>query len=97
MSRLPYSFAFVYKDGKVEPFGGKSASPESVKYDFECQVEWEEYDEIVDSNISPKEILELAIKIYKANSFYQTEMREASRLAIYNNDTKEIVESIELN
>ena len=32
---LKYSFKFYYADGSSKVSGGKSASPESLKYDFD--------------------------------------------------------------
>jgi len=59
-----FSFKAYYKDGTNKILGGKANIPENLKYDFDGLLSWEEYNKICSNQLSAKEVVDLAKKLY---------------------------------
>ncbi|MBQ9790101.1 MAG: hypothetical protein IJW24_00715 [Clostridia bacterium] len=86
--KLKYRFKIYCSDGTSKFIGGRGATPESLKYDFDGMVSWDEYERISDDEtMGTAEILNLAKTLYsKKHSF--------SRIEIVNTETGEVVDFI---
>ena len=86
---LKYSFKFYYADGSSKVSGGKSASPESLKYDFDGAISWEEYDKIADDkSVTAQDVVNMAKQFF--NKF---ENERIVKVEIINIETNEVVVS----
>ena len=65
-------------------------SPNKLYFDFDGSMDWDEYYSLYDREVSTKEILELAFKIFKG-----TLKKEYHRIEIINDETKKVVDYIE--
>ena len=64
----PYKFKKYYEDGTIECNGGRASKPEYLYGEFDGMVTWEEYDNIATSNLTPKELLNIALKVFNKTS-----------------------------
>ena len=86
-----YKFKKYYKDGTIELNGGRASKPEYLYGEFDGMVTWEEYDNIAKSNLTTKELLKIALKVFNKTS------KIIKRIEIVNIETNEIIEYIENN
>lgn len=88
MNKLPYRFKFYYKNGTTELGGGAAESPISLYNDFDGLMDWDEFYNLSSKNLTTKEILEMAMKLYKGyiDDYY--------RIDIVNTESGEIVDSV---
>ena len=85
-----YRFRVIYNDGTNDIFGTSMDSPNKLYFDFDGSMDWDEYYSLYDREVSTKEILELAFKIFKG-----TLKKEYHRIEIINDETKKVVDYIE--
>ncbi len=86
---LKYTFKYIYKNGQSKVSRAKASTPENLRYDFDEQLDWNEYDKFVDSFRTTKEILDIAKKVNKNKE-------QLCRIEIINIDTNEVIDFIEL-
>lgn|SRR5574344_1702060 len=80
-----YHFKFYYEDGKEHISTVACANPEDLYIDFDGFLDWDDYYDLKNKNLSTGDILHMAIKFYK----------NAKRIEIINVKTNEIVDYIE--
>lgn len=86
-----YSFKYYYNDGTSKVSGCRAEKPEELYNDFDGLIDWEEFDELYNKNLSIHEVLELAVRAYTGflQDFY--------RIEIINTKTNETIDYIDLN
>lgn len=60
-----YRFKFYYKDGTNGLRGGRAVRPTALYNDFDGLIDWEEYENLSEKDMTTKKILELAVRAYK--------------------------------
>lgn len=83
-----YRLKFYFGDGTIE-FGGRVPSPEKLYYNFDGLMDWDEYYELYDKKLTPHQLLEMAMELYKYLD------KEYSRIEIVNDETGEVVDYID--
>ena len=88
---MAYRFKYYFKDGTIEKSNCYGNTPESLYNDFDGLMDWSEFNQLSDKNMTTKKVLEMAMKVYKGflKDFYKIE--------IINDNTNEVVDSIEKN
>jgi len=86
---LVYRYKFYYKDGTSELSDARSASPNHLWFDFDGLMDWDEYDKLSEKKLTTKEILEMAMKVYKGF------LKDFYRIEIINDETNEVIDYIE--
>lgn len=87
---LPYRFKIYFNDGTVVLGGARSKNAEGLYFDFDGLMDWDDYYKLDEMNLSTKEVLELAFKVYK--NLYK---KEYYRIEIINDKTNEVVDYIQ--
>lgn len=85
-----FSFKLYFRDKSTKILKGKASSPENLKYDFDGLISWEEYDRISNMDLTAKEVLEHAERIY--NKKYNNQI---VRIEVLNIVTNEIIDFVE--
>ncbi len=75
---LPYRFKYYFKDGSTEISGSRAAKPEYLYNDFDGFLDWDEFYELCEKDLTTKDILKMAFEIYKdyKKEFYKIEIIE---------------------
>lgn len=89
---MSYRFKYIYKDGTSEISGAKSGKPEGLFFDFDGLMNWDEYYELYDKNLTTKEVLKLALKYYE--DYFKKDFK---RIEIINDETNKVIDYIEKN
>ena len=84
-----YRFKYYYKDGTVEISGGSGVRPTTLYNDFDGLMDWDEFDNLKEENMTTSEILKMAMKVYKGF------LPDYSRIEIINDESGEIVDYID--
>ena len=84
-TNLKFSFKLNFKDGATKMVGGKSSSPENLKYDFDGMLPWEEYYSFSDSKRTPQDVVNLAKVLYSKH------YNNLDKVEIINIQTDEII------
>ena len=84
-----FRFKYYYKDGKTEISGARSKTPEGLYNDFDGLMDWDEFDNLSEKDMTTHKVLEMAMKNYKGflPDFY--------RIEIINDETNEIIDYID--
>lgn len=88
-AHLVYRYKFYYNDGSTELSGARSSNPNNLWFDFDGLMDWDEYDKLLEKNLTTKEILEMAMKVYR------TVYKDYYRIEIVNDETNEIIDYID--
>ena len=59
-----YAFRFCYKDGSAKDHA-VNGKIETMFYDFDGLLDWEEYDSLPSKNLTAKDILKMAFNLYR--------------------------------
>ena len=86
---LVYRYKFYYKDGTSNLSGARSTSPNNLWFDFDGLMDWDEYDKLSEKTLTTKEILEIAMKVYKGF------LKDFYRIEIINDETNEVIDYID--
>ena len=86
-----YRFKFYYEDGTSEYVGGRGKDPESLYNDFDGLLDWDEFSNLSNKNLTTKEILNMAKSLYK--DFLK---QKYNRIEIVNDETNEIVDYVDI-
>ena len=88
---MAYRFKYYYKDGTIEKSNFHGSTPESLYNDFDGLMDWDEFNQLNEQDMTTKRVLEMAMKVYKGflKDFYKIE--------IINDETNEVVDSMEEN
>jgi len=86
---LIYRFKYYYNDGTSELSGGRAANPNNLWFDFDGLMDWDEYEELCNKNLTTKEILEMAFEVYSGF------LKDFYRIEIVNDETNEVIDFIE--
>lgn len=84
-----YRFKYYYNDGTTSLSGGGGTRPELMYNDFDGFMDWDDFDKLTESNMTTKQILKLAMKVYKRF------LKDFYRIEIINDQTKEVIDFIE--
>ena len=84
-----FRFKFYFKDGTTKLSDGGGKRPTLLFNDFDGLMDWDEFDNLTETDMTTHKILEMAMKNYKGflPDFYKIE--------IVNDETNEIIDSIE--
>ena len=85
-----YRFKFYYNDGTSSLSGGYAVYPTALYNDFDGLLDWDEFDNLSEENITTKKILELAVRAYKD---FEPDFH---RIEIINDKTNEIIDYIDV-
>lgn len=86
-----YRFKFYFEDGTSKYVGGRGKDPESLYNDFDGLLDWDEFYNLSNKNLTTKEILTMAKSLYK--DFLK---KNYTRIEIVNDETNEIVDYIDI-
>ena len=86
---MAYRYRCFYKDGTDEISECWSKSPEDLYNDFDGLMDWDELEDLRYKNMTTKEILEMAFKVYKGF------LKDYYRIEIINDETNEVVDYID--
>lgn len=84
-----YRFKYYYKDGTSELSGVWSKTPEGLFNDFDGVMDWDEFDNLTEKDMTTLKVLELAMQAYKGF------LKDFYRIEIVNDETNEIVDYID--
>ena len=86
---MAYRFKYYYKDGTIEKSNCHGNTPESLYNDFDGLMDWDEFNQLSEQDMTTKRVLEMAMKVYKGflKDFYKIE--------IINDETEEVLDSME--
>jgi hypothetical protein len=87
---MNYRFKIYFKDGTTDFCGGKGKTPTCLYNDFDGLMDWDEFNNLNEKDMTTKKELELAFKVYK--NLYK---KEYYRIEIINDKTNEIIDYIE--
>ena len=85
-----YRFKYYYKDGTSELSGVWSKTPERLFNDFDGLMDWEEFNNLYEKDMTARKVLELAMQVYKGS------LKDFYRIEIFNDETNEVVDYIEI-
>lgn len=86
---LIYRYRFWYKNDNIKLSDARSSSPNNLWFDFEGLMFSEEYDKLFDKNLTTKDILKIAMKVYR--NIY----KDYSKIEIINDETNEVIDYID--
>ena len=87
---MNYRFKIYFKDGTSKLNAGKGVRPTCLYNDFDGLMDWDEFNNLNEKDMTTKKELELAFKVYK--NLYK---KEYYRIEIINDKTNEIIDYIE--
>ena len=85
-----YQFKFYYNDGTTSQTHLKCKDPKKLYNDFDGLMDWDDFYELDDKDLSTHEILEYAFELYK-----QYEQKEYYKIEIINDETNEVIDYYE--
>lgn len=85
-----YRFKIYFKDGTTDLPSGKGKRPTILYNDFDGLMDWDEFENLNENNITTQQELELAFKLYK--KLYK---KEYYRIEIINDETNEVIDFID--
>lgn len=85
-----YKFKFYYNDSSTDTTSASTDKPEKLYLDFDGLMDWDEYYALDEKDLSTREVLELASKVYKGF------LPDFHRIEIINYKTNEIIDYIDL-
>ena len=62
---MHYRFKIYFNDGTVDLSGGKGKTPTCLYNDFDGLMNWDEFTNLSEKDMTTKKELELAFKVYK--------------------------------
>ncbi len=86
---MSYRYRYFYKDGTVKVSGCYGKKATDMYNDFDGLMDWDEFNNLSEKNMTTKEILEMAFKIYKGF------LKDYYRIEIINDETNEVVDYID--
>ena len=87
---MNYRFKIYFKDGTTDFCGGKGKTPTCLYNDFDGLMDWDDFNNLNEKDMTTKKELELAFKVYK--NLYK---KEYYRIEIINDKANEIIDYIE--
>lgn len=84
-----YRFKYYYKDGTSELSSIWSKTPEGLFNDFDGLMDWEEFNNLYEKDMTAHKVLELAMQVYKGF------LKDFYRIEIVNDETNEVVDYID--
>ena len=87
---MNYRFKIYFKDGTTDFCGGKGKTPTCLYNDFDGLMDWDDFNNLNEKDMTTEKELELAFKVYK--NLYK---KEYYRIEIINDKTNEIIDYIE--
>ena len=90
---MAYRYRYFYKDGTDEISECCGKRPTLMYNDFDGLMDWDEFNNLSEKNMTTKEILEMAFKVYKGflKDYYRIEIINDERLKINILFTKESI------
>lgn len=89
---MKYCFKVYFNDGTKEFGWAKGDTPTCLYNDFDGLMDWWDFDNLTEENMTTKKELELAFEVYK-NLFD----KEYNRIEIINLETNEVVDYIDMS
>ncbi len=86
---MAYRYRYFYKDGTDEISECWGKTPTSMYNNFDGLMDWDEFNSLSEKNLTTKDILKLAMKVYKGF------LKDFYRIEIINDETNEIVDYID--
>ena len=85
-----YRFKFYYNDGTNGLSGGYATRPTALYNDFDGLLDWDEFDNLSEEDMTTKKLLKLAVRAYKG---FEPDFH---RIEIINDKTNEVVDYIDV-
>lgn len=85
-----YRFKFYYNDGTSGLSGGYATRPTALYNDFDGLLDWDEFDNLSEVDMTTKKLLKLAVRAYKGFE------PDFNRIEIINDKTNEVVDYIDV-
>ena len=85
-----YRFKFYYNDGTNGLSGGYAIRPTALYNDFDGLLDWDEFDNLSEEDMTTKKLLKLAVRVYKG---FEPDFH---RIEIINDKTNEVVDYIDV-
>ena len=85
-----YKFKFYYNDGTSGLSGGYATRPTALYNDFDGLLDWDEFDNLSEVDMTTKKLLKLAVRAYKGFE------PDFNRIEIINDKTNEVVDYIDV-
>ena len=86
---MAYRFRYFYKDGTNEISNSKGEMATLLYNDFDGLMDWNEFNNLKEKDMTTKKILEMAMKVYK--NF----LKDYYRIEIINDEMDEVVDYID--
>lgn len=87
-----YRFKYYYKDGSTEISSGYATKPEYLYNDFDGFMDWNDFYDLSEKNLTTKDILKMTFEIYKD---YRDYKKEFYRVEIIEEPTGRVIDSLE--
>ncbi len=88
-----YRFKYYYKDGSTEISSGYATKPEYLYNDFDGFMDWNDFYDLSEKNLTTKDILKMTFEIYKD---YRDYKKEFYRVEIIEEPTGRVIDSLEI-
>lgn len=85
-----YRFKFYYKDGTNSLRGGRAVRPTALYNDFDGLIDWDEFENLNEKDMTTKRILELAVRAYKEF------IPEFNRIEIIDDTSNDVIDYIDV-
>ena len=86
---MAYRYRYFFKDGTTKISGCHGEKATDMYNDFDGLMDWDELYSLSEKNLTTKDILKLAMKVYKGF------LKDFYRIEIINDETNEIVDYID--